>query len=90
MQSSSLQHLLIKKRFDTDATGFRLEVSSIRFALREVASTPPLAPGLQVSFADEFLFASMEIFVALAIIVPAKGLAAQSADKRSFVSVCPK
>lgn len=51
------------------------------------SSAAPLAAGLEVTLAHKLLLARVKSFMALAVMLPGKSLAADRAHERSFVSV---
>jgi len=53
----------------------------------EAAATAPRATGAEFAAADEFLLARVEAFVTFTIVLACEGLAADSADKGSFVGM---
>lgn len=53
----------------------------------EAAATAPRATGAEFAAADKFLLARVEAFVTFPIVLACEGLAADSADKGSFISM---
>lgn len=56
----------------------------------EASAAAPLSALLQFTLADELLFARVQAFVALAVVLPREGFVAYGADERSLVGMCPE
>ena len=65
-------------------------MSSESVSTCESPAAAPLRAALQLAFADEFLLAAMEPFMAFTIMLPCECLAADCTDKRSLVCVSPE
>ena len=82
-----LRRFLVEERFDAHAASFRAEVAAQSVCAGEASSTTPLGAGLESAFADEFLLAGVQAFVAFAVVLAREGFAADGADKWSLVGV---
>lgn len=83
-----LHGLLVQQRLDADPPGLAAEMTSQRIGPREASATTPVAPGPELALADEFFLTAVQAFVALAIMLPRKRLAADGAHKGAFIGMC--
>ena len=81
--------LFIQQWLDAKSSGFRSEVTAEGIRASEPTTATPLSPTGKITLADKLLFACMQPFVPLAIMLPGKCFAAYCANKWSFIRMCP-
>ena len=86
-QALAFCRLLVEEWLDAHPAGFGAEVAAQRICACEAPATAPGAGIGEVAFADEFLLAGVEAFVAFAIVLAGKGFATDGADEGPFVGV---
>lgn len=62
-------------------------MTSQRIGAREAPATTPVATGTELAFADEFFLAAVQAFVALAVMLTRKRLAADGAHKGPLIGM---
>ena len=83
----SLRCFFVEERFDAHPASFGTEVTAQSVSACEAPPTAPLGAALQRAFADEFLLARVQAFVAFAVVLAREGFAADCADEWAFVGV---
>ena len=86
-QPLALDLLLVQERLDADSPRLGAEVAAEGVRAREAASAAPLPALLELALADELLLARVQPLVALAVVLPREGFAADGADEGALVGV---
>jgi hypothetical protein len=85
--SLPLKHLLIEKGFYANTSSFRTEMPTKGICAGKAPGTTPRSTSLEITLADKLFVARMQPFVALAVVLARKGLAAHCAYERPLVRV---
>jgi len=86
----SLSGFFVQQRFDAHASSFRPEMATKCIGTREPTTTAPLFRVAELTSANELLFARMQAFMSLAIMLASERLATYSTDKWSLVCMGAK